>query len=267
MIKTTPFPTTFLQGYPGLWGPRIQVVSGQTFTVDELQKRVLMTTKDKKKGKPAFYVDPRTLDHRLNLCFGGAWNIYFKMDQTGDIMIAHATLIINGIVREDISSEIWKKGANKADNMSTTKASAAAYKRAAVKFGITSYMYEFKNEIIWYPIDPNYDKAFKDPNIKLSDLPAFARPVPGPQFVLDELIYLCDTDDPEVLKKTLSKYWGLDSVKDLDRDDCFRLAACIARVSDFLELSGKTIEQLADEKAKGVAGDKAMGFNIPGRRA
>lgn len=267
MIKTSPFPTTFLQYTPMLWGPRIQGVASQQFTVDELQKRILTTTKDKKKGKPAFYVDPRTLDHRMNLMFGGAWGVAFQVSSEGKIMITRATLSINGIVREDVSSEVLCYKSGDPDNMSTTKSSASAYKRAAVKFGISAYMYRFKEKIIWYEIDPKWDKQFKDQKIKLSDLPQWARPTPGPQFVMDELIYLCGCDDPAVLKNTLLTYWGLESVKDLDRDDSFRLAACMARVTDFLALTGKTIEQLAEEWSSGAAGNKAMGFNIPGRRA
>ena len=61
---------------------------------------------------------------------------------------------------------------------------------------------------------------------------------------MSELIYLCDTDDKEELQATLNKYWGIDSVRELSRDDSFRLAICIARVSDYLSYTGKTLDQL-----------------------
>ena len=266
MIKTTPFPTTFLQDLPGLWGPRIHSVASQQFDVNELQKRVLQKTKDKTKAKPAFYIDPRTLDHRLNLMFGGAWSVGFTVDQGERLVVARATLNINGIVREDVSSESvtttkkdWdtKKTVTITNELATTSAQAAAYKRAAVKFGIASYLYDFKDEIIWLPID-NY--GFKDKDIKLKDLPQFARPIPGPQIVMGELVYLCGSEDATVLQDTLKTYWGVETLKFLDRDESFMLAACIARVSDFLSFTGKTIGQLAQDRIDAAKDATSMGF-------
>jgi len=267
MIRTTPFSTTFLQDLPGLWGPRIEAVASQQFDVNELQKRVLQKTKDGTKAKPAFYIDPRTLDHRLNLMFGGAWSVGFHIDMGERLLVARATLNINGIVREDVSSEsltTTKKDWNTKEEtiitneMATTSAQAASYKRAAVKFGIAAYLYDFKDEIIWLPID---GYGFKDKDIKIQDLPQFARPIPGPQIVMDELVYLCGCDDPVVLKETLLKYWSIETLKDLNRDDSFRLAACIARVADFLSFTGKTVEQLAEERIKAAKSESTMGFN------
>jgi len=255
MIKTTPFPTVFLQDTGGLLGPRVLTVAAQQFDVNELQKRILQKTKDGSKAKPAFYIDPRTLDHRLNLMFGGTWGVVFGIDQGEKLLVARASLDINGVIREDVSSELimaekydydTKKKVPCVNELATTAAQAKAYKRAAVKFGIAAYLYDFKDEIIWLPID-NY--GFKDKDIKLKDLPQFARPTPGPQIVMEELIYLCGCDDPSVLKDTLLKYWGVDTLKDLNRDDSFRLAACMARVSDYISFTGKTIEQLAKDRA------------------
>lgn len=270
MIKTSPFPITFLQDLPGLWGPRIQSVAAQQFDVTELQKRVLQKTRDKKKAKPAFYIDPRTLDHRLNLMFGGAWSVGFAIDQGDHLLVARATLNINGIVREDVSSEPilnvkdeWVdnkrtgKKISTVNEMATTKAQAAAYKRAAVKFGISAYLYDFKDEIIWLPID---DYGFKDKGITLQDLPQFARPTPGPQIVMEELTYLCDSEDSEILRSQLSKYWGLGTLKDLNRDDSFMLASCIARVADYLSFTGKNLEQLAQDRIDSAKSSSKMGF-------
>lgn len=270
MIRTTPFPITFLQDCRGLWGPRIQKVASQQFDVHELQKRILQKTKDGSKAKPAFYIDPRTLDNRLNLMFGGGWAVSFDITPTDHLLVVRATLNINGIVREDVSSEPvltakkdWntKKVTMVTNEMATTAAQAAAYKRAAVKFGISAYLYDFKDEIIWLPVDPKFKSQFKDPSIKLTDLPEFARPNPGPQIVMSELVYLCGTDDAETLKSTLQKFWGLDTVRNLDRDDSFRLAACIARVSDFMAFTGKSLEQLLEDRERAAKAGGAMGFN------
>jgi hypothetical protein len=244
-------------------------VASQQFDVHELQKRILQKTKDGSKAKPAFYIDPRTLDHRLNLMFGGAWSVGFHVDMGERLLVARATLNINGIVREDVSSESvtstkkdWdtKKETIITNEMATTAAQAAAYKRAAVKFGISAYLYDFKDEIIWLEVDPKWKSQFKDPSIKLKDLPQFARPIPGPQIVMDELVYLCGTEDAAVLKDTLKKFWGVTTLKDLDRDDSFRLAACIARVADFLSFTGKSIEQLAEDRVNAAKSSGAMGF-------
>jgi len=269
MIQTSPFPFTFLQDLPGLWGPRTYTVASQQFDVTELQKRILQKTKDGTKAKPAFYIDPRTLDHRLNLMFGGAWSIGFSIDMGDKLLVARATLNINGIVREDVSSEPlmnirkdYKTGevTETVNEMATTAAQAAAYKRAAVKFGISAYLYDFKDEVIWLEVDPKWKSQFKDPSIKLADLPEFARPMPGPQIVMNELVYLCGTDDPVQLKETLQTYWGLDTVRNLDRDDSFRLAACIARVTDFLAITGKTISALAEDRVNAAKSSSSMGF-------
>ena len=269
MIKTSPFPTIFLQDLPGLWGPRIQGIASQPFSVQELEKRILQKTKDGKKAKPAFYIDPRTLDHRLNLIFGGAWSVGFNPFATDDTLVIRATLNVNGIVREDLSSESLmtqrfdydtKKKIVVVNELAATAAQAAAYKRAAVKFGVGAYLYEFKNEIIWLPVHETYKSQFKDPDIKLQDLPEFARPVPGKLIVFNELSYLCGTEDNEVVLDMLKTYWGqtAEDIKTLDRDDCFRLAASIARVSDFLALSGKEIAQLAEERDKASKNEPQM---------
>jgi hypothetical protein len=248
-------------------GPRILTVAAQQFDVTELQKRILQKTKNKEKAKPAFYIDPRTLDHRLNLMFGGAWSVGFSIDQGDRLIVARATLNINGIVREDVSSESvtitkkdWDSGTVEivTNELATTSAQAAAYKRAAVKFGISAYLYDFKDEIIWLPID---QYGFKEKDIKLKDLPQFARPIPGPQIVMDELIYLCGSEDSAVLKENLQKYWGIETLKDLNRDDSFMLASCVARVSDFLSFTGKDLDQLAEDRVSAAKSTGTMGFN------
>lgn len=270
MIKTKPFSLNFLQDVHGLWGARMCHVASQPFDVTELQKRILQKTRDGKKAKPAFYIDPRTLDHRLNLMFGGTWSVGFSIEPTDQLLAVRATLNINGIIREDVSSEPnqieksdWKDGQKTnvrmvANEMATTSAQAAAYKRAAVKFGISAYLYDFKDVNIWLEVDPKWKSQFKNPDIKMDDLPAFAKPTPGPTIVMEELTYLCDTDDKEVLKDTLKKYWGLDSLQGLSRDDSFMLAICIARVSDFLGFTGKTIEQLLSERKEMAKSEGGM---------
>ena len=273
MIKTTPFPTTFIQDFPGLWGPRILHVASQPFDVYELQKRILQKTKDGKKAKPAFYIDARTLDHRLNLMFGGAWSLGFNIDEGEKFILARATLNINGVVREDISSEpVMVERAEYKDNkfvgkimvpndLGATSAQASAYKRAAVKFGIAAYLYDFKDEVIWDDIDPKWKNQFKDPTIKLASLPNFARPLPGAQIIMDELIYLCNSEDPKVLKTCLKTYWGIETLKNLNRDESFMLGACIARVSDLLSFTGKSIDQICEERLDGAKKSPSLGFN------
>lgn len=264
MIRTAPFSLLFLQDLPGLWGNRLSHIGATPFDIDELQKRVLQATKDKKKGKPAFYIDARSLDHRLNLMLGRSWAVSFRSQVCGDQLVVHAALNIGGVVREDLSAAALKNYKGEVDELAATVAQAAAYKRAAVKFGISAYLYDFKDEVIWLPLNPDYPSQFQNPDIKLEDLPTFARPISGNQLVMDELKYLCNSSDGETLKTTLKTYWGLESFKDLDRDDSIRLASSIGRISDYIDYTGSNLEDLKKEQAEARAKKeqtRGMGFS------
>jgi len=81
---------------------------------------------------------------------------------------------------------------------------------------------------------------------------------------MNELVYLAGTDERDELVKILNKYWGLETIANLNRDDSFRIASCMARVSDFLDITGKDIEQLADEREKAAKSSNSMGFGRHG---
>lgn len=259
MIKTSPLPTVFLQEATKLFGPRMQGVASVPWQIEDLEKRPLNLTKDRKKGRVAFYVTPRALDARLNLLFGAFWDVYFKIEKMGNTFVALATLKINEIVREDVAQQAVAYDSGKEDENAVTRAQASAYKRAAVKFGIGAYLYRFtKERQVWLPV--NDYKQFENPEVELSDLPAWARPVAPQQLLLQELQHLCGTEETTELSETLEKYWGLKSIKTLDDDSAFALSMCVARISDWMAHTGVPLETVVKRYTDNSKSESQTGF-------
>lgn len=125
-----------------------------------------------------------------------------------------------------------------------------ALKRAGVHFGIAAYLYRMKENERWEDLTA-YGRRFKEPDIKLADLPAWAQPTPGWALVIEELAYLFGVKLPqrsewdpqsvamECLMNNLDKFWGVETLKDgMNRQDYFELAGCIARISDYADSIG-----------------------------
>jgi hypothetical protein len=124
-----------------------------------------------------------------------------------------------------------------------------AYKRAAVHFGAGAYLYNFRDAERWEDLT-DWGRKFKQPDIIMANLPAWAQPTPGWAMVLEELAYLCglelpeggakaytaDDSDASELMALLDHFWGIDTLKEgLGRCDYFELAGCIARMSDHMD--------------------------------
>ena len=244
MIRTRPIALSFLTTSTNLIGPRVQRLLEEPFEVGALKRRVLQTTKDNTKAKPAWYIDTRDLDTRLNQVVGSNWELQFNINTHQDRVSVVARLTIGYTTKEDCQEELLmteKFSRDSSGNSVKTatpaelcvmKAAPNAYKRAAVHFGVGAYLYEFKDHVTWEPIDQY--RQFTQP-IDLSKLPAFAKPTPSVTLVLNELKYLMGTDDKDILKDMLMTYFGIDTLKDLDQDSAMRLAACIARISDYCD--------------------------------
>ena len=245
MIKTAPIPLAFLQDAHVL-GNRIYNLCAQPFELHEIQKRVMNVYNNK--GKPAYYIDPRTLDERLNQIFGPHWGLDLQVKESAGLAVCIATLNIHSTYRSDVSEEPLLTSRGDVNKLAFQKAQSAAYKRAAVKFGIGAYLYDFKNHVTWQELDSKNKSFFANKDITPSEIPAFAKPMSGPEIVMQELQYLTGFKETSDMVSFLDTNFGLKSIRDLNRDDSFRLAACLARINDYSEQQGKSLEEVLKQK-------------------
>jgi hypothetical protein len=130
------------------------------------------------------------------------------------------------------------------NELGVTKAGPQACKRAGVWFGIAEYLYKFPEDIV-----KECDQYGKfEGGIDFKTLPAIAIPPSGQLMILQELAALFRRpmpdsladltnrpEDVEFLGEKLREYWGIESLKSstgLTEEDHFRLAGCIARLTD-----------------------------------
>ena len=121
------------------------------FAVDEIEWRVLHTTKDKTKGQVAAYVDSRAIQDRLDAVLGREnWQNHFRTVQGKDN--ASTTQVCElSVYYPDRNEWITKSnGAGNTDIEPVKGGLSNAFKRAASMWGIGRYLYDLKN--IWIPL-------------------------------------------------------------------------------------------------------------------
>ena len=121
------------------------------FTADEIEWRVLHTTKDKTKGQVAAYVDSRAIQDRLDAVLGREnWQNHFRTVQGKDN--ASTTQVCElSIYYPERNEWITKSnGAGNTDIEPVKGGLSNAFKRAASMWGIGRYLYNLKN--IWIPL-------------------------------------------------------------------------------------------------------------------
>jgi hypothetical protein len=274
MIKTRPIGISWLKDPKCfIYGDRVSYMLGVPFPLDVLKKRVLKKSKDGKKAEAVYYIDSRDLYDRLDRVVGPRnWsNNIFNIADCGDRICVVAEINIAGASRVAESEEL--KNTTKRDyeqeklfkeagstektpiyktvpnELVLLKAGPNALKRAGVGHNIGAYLYQFADVNTWEEID-QYSQ-FANPNIDPKKLPPFALPPGSISLVVRELGHLLDLDIPEDLQtlpqatvefmnNQLKKFWNIDTLRDprYNQDDLFNLAACMARVSDFMEYRG-----------------------------
>ncbi len=121
------------------------------FTANEIEWRVLHTTKDKTKGQVAAYVDSRAIQDRLDAVLGREnWQNHFRTVQGKDN--ASTTQVCKlSIYYPDRGEWITKSnGAGNTDIEPVKGGLSNAFKRAASMWGVGRYLYDLKN--IWIPL-------------------------------------------------------------------------------------------------------------------
>ncbi len=138
------------------------------FTPDEIEWRVLRTTKDKAKGQVAAYVDSRAIQYRLDGVLGREnWkNEFVTVQGSNNDTTSHiCTLSIYYSERGEWISK--SDGAGSTDIEPVKGGLSNAFKRAASMWGIGRYLYGLKN--IWARLD-EYKAIDKSEYDRLNDL-------------------------------------------------------------------------------------------------
>lgn len=121
------------------------------FTADEIEWRILRTTKDKTKGQVAAFIDSRAIQNRLDTVLGREnWQNHLctvpGKDNAGTAHICELS-----IYYADRGEWIRKSdGAGSTDIEPIKGGLSNAFKRAASMWGIGRYLYALKN--IWVPL-------------------------------------------------------------------------------------------------------------------
>jgi len=120
------------------------------FPADAVDWRVVSTTRDKKRGQVAFYINARDVMNRLDDAVG-AENWSDRMLRFDDKHIC-CRLTVLGVTHDGIGA------ANEGGMADGLKgAESDALKRAAVKFGIARYLYEGRR--LWVELDEHQQPA------------------------------------------------------------------------------------------------------------
>ena len=150
------------------------------FTADEIEWRVLLTTKDKSKGQVAAYIDSRAIQKRLDDVLGREnWkNHFITMPGNSNSTTAHICEI--SIYYPDRQEWITKSdGAGSTDIEPIKGGLSNAFKRAASIWNIGRYLYELPG--LWVALK---DGKYIDPRHPDADLSILEGTVHYPVFAV-----------------------------------------------------------------------------------
>lgn len=146
----------------------------EPFPSAAIEWRVTATSRDKSKALASPYVDVREYIQRLNEVLGvSGWSDSFRIETFGNRLFVFCMLQVNfdgtTITHEGDGEVVAEKGDDYQDENLLTTASAQAFKRACVKFGIGSYLYKIPQS--WCSYDPVTKKLLETPKLPLWALP------------------------------------------------------------------------------------------------
>lgn len=113
-------------------------------------------TSDKSRGLGLVYVDPRWYQHRLDQA-DPEWKDEMDPTEVGERLLVTCHLTVNGVTRTEIGECTLD------DKNGGTIATAQAFKRACVKFGLGRYLYFMPK--VWAEYDSN-KKRFTEAGMK-----------------------------------------------------------------------------------------------------
>lgn len=116
---------------------------------------------DKSKALALAYVDSRPYIQRLNLVCP-EWQDEYQITMLPDRVVVLCRLTVNGITRTG-DGECLLAAGEKAEENAVTTASAQAFKRACVKFGLGAYLYALPQ--VWCDYDHAKRKIINPPTL------------------------------------------------------------------------------------------------------
>ena len=138
----------------------------EPFPADEVAFKPGAINRERTKALALAYVDSRVYIERLNRVVSGGWQDEYTIHNIGDRVVVVCSLTIQGVTRTG-DGECPMDDPN-----AVTTASAQAFKRACVKFGLGAYLYHLPQ--VWCEYDEAKKRIVKPPT-----LPAWARPNNG----------------------------------------------------------------------------------------
>lgn len=147
---------------------QILAALAEPFPSEEVEFKPGALNSDKTKALALAYVDSRPYIQRLNLVCPD-WQDEYQVTMLPDRVVVLCKLTINGVTRTG-DGECQLSAGEKAEENAVTTASAQAFKRACVKFGLGAYLYALPQ--VWCDYDHAKRKITNPPQLPRWAVPA-----------------------------------------------------------------------------------------------
>ncbi|MEW6287082.1 MAG: Rad52/Rad22 family DNA repair protein [Chloroflexota bacterium] len=145
----------------------------EPFPSDEVEFKPGATNKEKTKALALAYVDSRPYIQRLNQV-SPDWHDEYQITTLGDRVVVLCRLTVNGVTRTGDGECLLSGGdEERVEPNAVTTASAQAFKRACVKFGLGAYLYALPQ--VWCEYDAQKRRIVNPPALPDWALPAAER--------------------------------------------------------------------------------------------
>ena len=134
----------------------------EPFSVMSVEWKPGATTQDKTRALALAYVESRAYITRLNELADGDWSDEYQVFTLSDRVAVICRLTIYGVTRTGDGEALLKYG-DSADENALTSASAQAFKRACVKFGLGAYLYDLPQ--VWCDYDQKSRRIVNPPKL------------------------------------------------------------------------------------------------------
>ena len=136
----------------------------EPFSVMSVEWKPGATTQDKSKALALAYVESRVYIARLNELAGGEWSDEYQVITLPDRVAVICKLTIFGVTRTGDGEALFGTGDDeRVDPNLVTSASAQAFKRACVKFGLGAYLYDLPQ--VWCDYDAKARRIVNPPKL------------------------------------------------------------------------------------------------------
>jgi len=135
----------------------------EPFSVMSVEWKPGAITQDKSKALALAYVDSRAYIARLNALAGGDWSDEYQVFALQDRVAVICRLTIFGVTRTGDGEALFAGDDERVDPNLVTSASAQAFKRACVKFGLGAYLYDLPQ--VWCDYDQKSRRIVNPPKL------------------------------------------------------------------------------------------------------